>query len=177
MIISHLSQFVPSLSVLKDVQILVVDNDSDSRYLCSILFESYGAKVTTIESIADALTLLDWFIPDILICEIKFSDETVVSLIQRVRAIGLGCDRIIPILIASAYCPTSLPQDLNTTVEAYLIKPIDIDCFVSEVWNLLHLPIAIKNTSIKSRFCKHEEWTRQYFFEVARARLQVLLLL
>jgi two-component SAPR family response regulator len=92
---SHLSQFVPSLSVLKDVRILVVDNDSDSRYLCSILFEIYGAKVTTIESIADALTLLDWFIPDILICEIKFSDETVVSLIQRVRAIGLGCDRII----------------------------------------------------------------------------------
>lgn len=174
---SHLSQFIPSLSVLKDVQILVVDNDSDSRYLCSILFESYGARVTTVESVADALTLLDWFIPDILICEIKFSDETVASLIQRVRAIGLSCDRIIPVLIASAYSSASLPQDLNTTIESYLIKPIDIDCFVNEVWNLLHLPRVIKKTSIKAGIVHHGSWTKQHFFAVARARLQVLLLL
>jgi len=129
---------LPNRGILRDVQILVVDNDDDSRYLCTILFESYGAKVMPIECIADALILLEHFTLDILICEIRFPNEDIWSLIQQVRAIASDCDRIIPILVASAYCFANFAQDVMANVEAHVLKPVDIDSLVGEVWNLVH---------------------------------------
>lgn len=155
---SSISQALPNPSILKNVQILVVDNDFDSRYLCEILLESYGAKVLTTELIADALTLLDHFVPDILICEIRFLNEDIWLLIQQIRAIALGRDRIIPILAASAYCSASFAQDLIEDMESYLLKPVDIDSLVDEVWNLVHLSKALCPTNIQEWVANHKLW-------------------
>lgn len=133
------SQFLPSADILKDIQILVVDNDADSQYLYKILLEIHGAQVTTVKSIADAITFLDCLVPDLLICEIRFFDEDVLALIQRVKAVSLGESQEIPILVVSAYCSASFAQSLLAMVEDYLLKPIDIDHLAGEVWNLVHL--------------------------------------
>ncbi|WP_196358101.1 response regulator [Nodosilinea nodulosa] len=138
----------------------MVDNDFDSRYLCETLFESHGAKVLTAEFIADALTLLDHFLPDILICEIRFLDEDIRLLIRRARAIALGQNRIIPILVASAYCSASFAQDLIEDMESHLSKPIDIDALVDEVWNLVHLSQALCQTNIQGWVANHRLWKK-----------------
>ena len=127
----------PNLDILQDVQILVVDNDVDSRDLCLLLFESYGAKVKTIGSIKDALALLNGFVPDILICEVRFLNESVYPLIEHIRHIARSSGRAIPILVTSTCGLKSLSQYLTIKVEAYLIKPIDIDSFVDQVWHLM----------------------------------------
>jgi response regulator RpfG family c-di-GMP phosphodiesterase len=129
----------PDLEILKDVQILVVDNHCDSRDLDAYLLESYGANVATIGSIKGALDLLDGFAPDILICEMRFYDESVDSLIERVKHLALIAERTIPILVTSTYPATSFAQHLTAKVEAYLIKPIDLDDLVDEVRNLVRL--------------------------------------
>jgi CheY-like chemotaxis protein len=129
----------PDLEILKDVQILVVDNHRDSRDLDAFLLESYGANVATIGSIQGALDLLDGLTPDILICEMRFYGESVDSLIERVRHLALIAERAIPILITSTYPATSFAQYLTAKVEAYLVKPIDLDDLVAEVRNLVRL--------------------------------------
>ena len=133
------SQILPSADLLKDIQILVVDNDADSQYLYKILLEIHGAQVTAVKSIADAVVFLDCLVPDLLICEIRFFDEDVLALIQRVKAVSLGGVREIPILVVSAYCSAGFAQSLLTMVEEHLLKPIDIDHLAGEVWNLVHL--------------------------------------
>ncbi|MBD1999628.1 response regulator [Oculatella sp. FACHB-28] len=122
--------------LLKNVEILVVDNDRDSRDLYACLLESYGAKVTTISSIKSALDFLDWYIPTILICDIRFLGESIHPLIQHVRHFTLSTGRMLPIMVTSASSLTSFAQQRRLEVEAYLLKPIDLNRFVQEIWKL-----------------------------------------
>ena len=123
--------------ILQNRQILVVDNNRDSRDLYAFLLENYGANVTKIGSIEGALNFLNGCIPSILICEMRFMGESVEPLIQQVRSLELSSGRKIPILVIST-CPlTILVQQLTAKIEAYLIKPIDIDRLVDEVFNLI----------------------------------------
>lgn len=122
--------------ILKDVQILLVDNHYDSRELYAHLLEGCGAKVTSLGSIADALDSLASCIPAILICEMNFWGESVYPLIQQVRDLALTSGSAIPVLVTST-CPLkSLAQQLTVKVEAYLLKPVDIDYLVDRVWDL-----------------------------------------
>lgn len=122
--------------LLKNVKILVVDNDRDSRDLYACLLESYGAKVTTISSIKNALDFLDWYIPTILICETRFLGESIYPLIQNVRNLALSTGKMLPVMVTSTGSPKNFAQQWKLEVEAYLLKPIDLDHFVHEIWKL-----------------------------------------
>jgi DNA-binding NtrC family response regulator len=122
--------------LLKDVQILVVDNNHDSRDLYAFLLESYGAKVKMLGSIKDTLEILNEYVPDLLICEMRFLGESVLPLIQQMRYIALSRGRTIPILGISTCSVASLVQQIQVKIEAYLLKPIDLDALVDQVWNL-----------------------------------------
>lgn len=156
------SQIFPNSGILKDIHILVVDNDADNRYLHKTLFEAYGAQVTSLGLIADAMTLLEYLIPDILICEIRFFNEDILSLIQKIKTVALGQDREIPILVVSAYCSADFAQNLLAMVENYLLKPIDIDHLVDEVWNLVYLAKSTQKVNIKDWVEEHRVWTKHH---------------
>ena len=121
----------------KDVQILVVDNDQDSRNLYADLLESSVTEVTALSSIKDALDFLDYCIPAIVICEMRFLGECVYPLIQQIRYLVLNSGRTIPILVTSAFAPTGLEP--LPVVEAYVPKPIDSDSFIDKVWEMILL--------------------------------------
>jgi DNA-binding NtrC family response regulator len=126
--------------LLKDVQILVVDNNYDSRDLYAFLLESYGAKVTMLGSIKDTLEMLNEYVPDLLICEMRFLGESVLPLIQRMKYIALSRGRTIPILGISTCSPASLVQQIQVKIEAYLLMPVDLDDLIDQVCNLTLQP-------------------------------------
>lgn len=126
-------------SIFQDVKILAVDNDRDSGALYTALLESYNAKVITTESIQEALGLLDQFVPDILICEARFLGESIDPLIQQVQSIAQERHKLIPIFVTSTCSAITLTQHLKFKIEAYQIKPINLDQFVTEVWDLILL--------------------------------------
>jgi DNA-binding NtrC family response regulator len=130
------NELLLSPGLLQNVKILVVDNDRDSRDLYACLLETYGAKVTTIGSIQDALDFLDWYIPTILICETRFLGESIYPLIQYLRHLALSTGRMLPVMVTSTSSPTSFAQQWKLEVEAYLPKPIDLNRFVHEIWKL-----------------------------------------
>ena len=146
--------------LLQDVKILVVDNDRDTRDLYAFLLESYGAKVTALGSIKASLDLLDRYAPTVLICEVTFLGESVHPLLQRIRYLAPVNGKAITILITSTGSPT-IVQQLPVQVEVYLLKPIDLDCFVNEVWNLAFLPSIAYPPSI-------QEWVQQEIGETSR---------
>lgn len=123
-------------SMFKDVRILTVDNDRDSGALYMALFESYGATVITAESIQEALSLLNQFVPDVLVCEARFLGESVAPLIQQVKSIAQSRHILIPIFVTSTCSAIDLAKHLKVKVEAYQIKPIDLDQFAAKVWDL-----------------------------------------
>lgn len=156
------SQILPGPSILKDIQILVVDNDADSRYLHKELFEIYGAQVTTTESIADAMTLLEHLVPDIVICEIRFFDEDVSALFQKVKAVALSRERVIPILVVSASCLANFAQNLLAMVEDYLLKPIDVNYLVDKVWDLICVARLTEKVNIQDWVAKPRDWIKHH---------------
>ena len=169
------NSFLPNSGILRDVQILLVDNDRDSRALYAFLLESYGAKVTTIGSVKDALDLLTWQIPAILICDMRFLGETVDPLIRRVRELALSSSKAIPIL-ATSTCPLmNLAEKLRLEIDSHLRKPIDIDCLVSEVWKLMLQ--GENNETTKPQFLakiEDQSMFKQKFLAWKRAALEQL---
>ncbi|MBW4520105.1 MAG: response regulator [Scytolyngbya sp. HA4215-MV1] len=152
------TEILTSPGILQDVQILVADNDRDSGDLYAVLFASYGAKVTTTSSIKDALDLLNQFIPDILICELRFLGESVHSLIQQARYLSRHSGKPIPILVTSTCSSEILAQQLTEKVEAYLLKPLDLDRFVSEVCNLTHPSMVSPSQNLMMKLNIDNSW-------------------
>lgn len=141
--------------MLEDAQILVVDNDRDTRDLYAFLMEDKGARVTASRSIQDALDLLDGYIPNLLICEMRFLGESVLPLIQRVKSLARSSGRAIPILVISTCDPINVAQQLTEKVEAYFLKPIDVDDFVDQVWKLTCLSKTVYPFSIQTWMFNH----------------------
>ncbi|MBD3885691.1 response regulator [Phormidium tenue FACHB-886] len=139
-----------NLSILNNVQILIVDNDRDSAALYAALLERCGVVVTVAGSIKEALNFLNWFVPDILICEARFLGESVYPLIQEMRAVAQMRNKAIPIFVTSTFSVVGLAKHLAIKVEAYQIKPIDLDQFRNEVWKLMLLPEMSQPLSLQA---------------------------
>ncbi len=70
---------------LDGVQILVVDDDSDTRILLEIILEKNGAIVTVAASATEALTILEKSHPDILLSDIGMPQMDGYELIRQIR--------------------------------------------------------------------------------------------
>jgi CheY-like chemotaxis protein len=122
--------------MLKDMQVLVIDNDRDSLTLYSTLLESYGAHAVTAESIKKALDIFDLFIPDLVICETRFRSESINTLTTRLGEMERGSKIHIPAIAITTWLTDSLAHVLEIGFEGYLLKPINLDALVSMVENL-----------------------------------------
>lgn len=140
----RLKCFTAKASILKDVQILLVDNDRDTRDMYNVLFKDYGATLIAAKSIKEASEMLNWLLPNILVCEIKFSGESVYPLLRQLRFMKTAYGRHIPILVTSASPTNSFDQIQGVEVEGYLLKPIEPEHLVLKIWSLL---LANKNLS------------------------------
>ncbi len=116
--------------ILKGVQIIVVDNDVDSGVLYTIFLKHFGANVITTCSIKEALKILTWFVPHILICEIRFLGESVYALLNKLSAMEADNKNHIPILVTSTSVTSTIDQIPEIEFEGYLLKPIDLDKLV-----------------------------------------------
>jgi DNA-binding NtrC family response regulator len=128
-----------NVEILKDVQILVVDNDLDSGMIYTIFLKQFGANVITTGSIKEALKSLTWFVPDILICEIRFLGENVYALLNKLAAMEAVNRNHIPVIVTSTCAIGTVEQIPEIEFEGYLLKPIDLDKLVASIKNLVPL--------------------------------------
>ncbi|MDZ8139594.1 MAG: response regulator [Nostoc sp. DedQUE04] len=130
-----INDFCLAVRILKGVQVLVVDNDRDSRDLYAFLLEDLSANVITAGSIEEALETLSWFTPNIIVSEIRFLGESIYTLLNRLDAIELDNGKHIPIIVTSTSTTGTCDQIPDVEFEEYLLKPFDLDEFVSMIVN------------------------------------------
>ena len=91
--------------VLQDVRVLVIDDDPDWRQLLVVAFEDYGAKITDVGTVREALAILessDGARPDVILADIGLPGQDGYSLMKSLRSMEAGISQI-PVIAVTAY--------------------------------------------------------------------------
>ncbi|MDZ7993406.1 MAG: two-component system response regulator [Nostoc sp. EfeVER01] len=137
-----INDFCLAVGILKGVQVLVVDNDRDSRDLYTFLLEDLSANVITAGSIKEALEILSWFTPNIIVSEIRFLGESIYTLLNTLNAIEADNGKHIPIIVTSTSTTGTCDQIPDVEFEEYLLKPFNLDEFVFMIVNQVQENVA-----------------------------------
>lgn len=115
-----------SYSSLAGLQILVVEDEIDSRVMIQLLLEQQGAEVTAVDSVPAAFAAMEQHPPDLLISDIAMPGEDGYSLIRRIRDSKQMGKVDLPAIALTAYASEQDRQKaLTTGFSAHLPKPIE----------------------------------------------------
>src|SRR5678816_1151801 len=71
---------------LKNLRILVVEDDPDTQELLKTVLQQHGAKVVTVGSAASALAEIECVKPNVIISDIAMAGENGYGLIRKIRS-------------------------------------------------------------------------------------------
>jgi PAS domain S-box-containing protein len=126
-------------SVLKGVNILVVDDENDARELLQTILEQAGARVTAVASVAEAIAAYEAIQPDILISDIAMPGEDGYALIHKVKTLEEDYQaKPMPAIALTAYArEEDQDQALSSGFQMHFAKPVEPNSLVSALANLL----------------------------------------
>ena len=123
---------------LENVDVLVVDDDAETREVLKVALGFEGARVMTAPSVADAVAAIEARWPDVLVSDIGMPGEDGYDLIRRVRRLEAARGRHIPAIALTAYAAA---EDRRRTLQAgydsHLAKPVEASAFAPLIASLL----------------------------------------
>ncbi|BAY43197.1 PAS/PAC sensor hybrid histidine kinase [Scytonema sp. HK-05] len=123
---SSSSSLSPSESLLRGLQVLLVDDDTDTRNLLTTVLQQFGATVTAVASVRKALRAIEKSPPDILLSDIGMPEEDGYTLIREVRNLEPEVGGQIPAIALSAYArEQDCTRALELGFEMYVTKPVE----------------------------------------------------
>jgi CheY-like chemotaxis protein len=112
-------------AALRDVRVLVVDDDLDACELIELALRASGAKVSAVHSARAALEAMDSFRPQVLMSDIGMPEEDGYSLIRRVRVREATEGGRVPAIALTAFASQAdREQALATGFDVHLTKPV-----------------------------------------------------
>lgn len=116
----------PSAFNLSGLQLLIVEADRDTRLLYTCLFEDYGAQVLAVTSLAEALKVLEFRQPHLLISEICLPDRDGYRLICRKRPLETPQGQIETIAITAFTNKNQLEESSLSQFQKCLTQPLSL---------------------------------------------------
>jgi signal transduction histidine kinase/CheY-like chemotaxis protein len=115
----------PSTSV-RDVHVLVVEDEADTRELIRLVLEEAGARVTDVGSVREAETTLERGLPHVLVSDIALPGEDGYALIRKLRLRPRDQGGEIPAVAVTAQCRASdRMRAMSSGYQMFLRKPLD----------------------------------------------------
>ncbi|MEG4106949.1 response regulator [Microcoleus sp. S13_C5] len=134
---SPLNDATEVLPTLANLQLLVVDDDDDTREFLIALLEDEGAIVRSAASVAGALAALESYWPDLLLSDIGMPQADGYELIGRVREMEVIRGGKMPAIALTAYArEEERQQALEAGFQMHLSKPVDINKLIAAIANL-----------------------------------------
>jgi signal transduction histidine kinase/ActR/RegA family two-component response regulator len=123
-----------ALRDLSGVDILVVDDDRDSRELITRILSDCRASVRTAASAREAFTLLRAAPPDILITDLGMPEVDGFELLQWVRKLGRSRGGNLPALALTAFARSEdRLRALEAGFSAHISKPVEANELIAAV--------------------------------------------
>jgi DNA-binding NtrC family response regulator len=117
----------------KDINILIVDDDSSLRNMLSIVLRKEGYSISNAEDGRNALNFLKKNNVDLIISDIKMPDISGIELLKKVKTIN----KELPFILITAFSST------NDAIEA---MKLGADDYITKPFNLDELKIIINQT-------------------------------
>jgi signal transduction histidine kinase/ActR/RegA family two-component response regulator len=127
-------------SPLRNVKILCVEDDLDSREVLQMFLEQCGAAVQSVESAAEAITVLNknGRSYDLIISDLAMPNEDGYSLISQIRKFGPDRGGRMPALALSAFTTKENKEKAFAAgFQKYHTKPFEPDLLISDILDLV----------------------------------------
>ncbi len=122
---------------LKDVRVLVVEDDPDTRELLKTVLERCGAEVIAVRSSSDALAEIERAKPSVLVSDIAMAGENGYGLIQKIRSLRPEQGGRVPAVALTAYAaPADRRRALLAGFQTHLAKPVEPDELLAVIASL-----------------------------------------
>jgi CheY-like chemotaxis protein len=123
---------------LENVDVLVVDDDAETREVLRVVLGFEGARVTTAPSVADAVAAIERRWPDVLVSDIGMPGEDGYDLIRRVRRLEAVRGRHLPAIALTAYTGAEdRRRTLHAGYDTHVAKPVEASAFAPLIASLL----------------------------------------
>jgi signal transduction histidine kinase/ActR/RegA family two-component response regulator len=123
-----------SQQLLSGVNVLLVDDDSDTLMLMTTALTRRQANVTAVSSAVEAIQAITKKRPDVLVSDIAMPDEDGYGLIEKVRLLENGALQTIPAVAITAYAKDEdRERALSAGFQIYLAKPVELAELISVV--------------------------------------------
>ena len=128
------NQLSQSPQLLSGVNVLIVDDDSDTLTLMTTALTRRHANVTAVTSAGEAIQAISRKRPDVLVSDIAMPDEDGYGLIEKVRLLENGTTQTIPAVAITAYAKEEdRERALSAGFQIYLAKPVELTELISVV--------------------------------------------
>ena len=121
--------------------ILIVEDDMDSREVLQLFLEQSGADVKSAESAEQAMSLLNEAngnLPDLILSDLAMPDEDGYSLICRIRNLPPEKGGKIPAMALSAFATGDNKQRAyDSGFQKYHTKPFEPDGIIEDIKQLI----------------------------------------
>ncbi|HEX6716242.1 MAG TPA: CHASE domain-containing protein, partial [Pyrinomonadaceae bacterium] len=123
-----------SAQLLSGLNVLVVDDDSDTLKLMTTALTKRHANVTAVTSAVEAIQAITRKRPDVLVSDIAMPDEDGYGLIEKVRLLERGELNKIPAVAITAYAKEEdRKRALSAGFQIYLAKPVELTELIAVV--------------------------------------------
>ncbi|MEH2344888.1 MAG: ATP-binding protein [Nostoc sp.] len=128
----------PPTEILAGIQILVVDDDDDTRDFHTFVLEQAGAMVTAVTSAKEALQVLAESEPDMLLSDIGMPEIDGYMLMRQIKALQANQAKQIPAIALTAYAgEINQQQALESGFQKHLSKPVEPDELIKAIATLI----------------------------------------
>jgi CheY-like chemotaxis protein len=123
-----------SQQLLSGLNVLLVDDDSDTLTLMATALKRREANVTAVSSAGEAIQEITRKRPDVLVSDIAMPDEDGYGLIKKIRSLENGVAENIPAVAITAYAKEEdRERALSAGFQIYLAKPVELTELISVV--------------------------------------------
>ncbi|MGI0484053.1 response regulator [Pantanalinema rosaneae CENA516] len=128
---------------LSELQILVVDDDPDSRNFFAYALEQYGAIVTAVDSAQAALQQITQSKFDLLLSDIGMPEMDGYTLLRQVRALEAETQKSILAIALTAYASEmDQQQALAAGFQRHLAKPVTPEELIEQIMDLISAKVV-----------------------------------
>ena len=117
-------------------KVLVVDDESDSLDILTMILEQEGAEVMPVTSAKEALETFSKLTPDLIISDIGMPEADGYTLITQIRALPQG--KNLPAIALTAYAgEIDIQRSIDAGYQKHIAKPIDLPELITTIVQLI----------------------------------------